>query len=330
MLLGIATSPTDKTAKLVYADWLEDRSDPRGEYVRLLAEGKKLAPRGTKRLATLRKKCSPAWLSVIGELHTEFADIKTRAEPQGRRRPKFRATCDRGLWDIQYSCDLMSADGPLVSVLAFLARGDIAPVIRSIRLDVSGTASGFMVLELKLLTKAKTGFAYLEALEIQGMGVTIGDSAALFPYEEGGQLAKILALAPRLKSLIGPSAPNVAFCKGAGHPLEVLNVRAGAGTQNFIRNLSRSTRFPDLRELVYDDLDGDTFPDQGDWTPFGDFVAFLRSPAMAKVDKVQLTGIVATPAQIRELKKLRAKGLTVRRHPYAASAEDGADGEEYD
>ena len=34
-LTAIAANPEDDTARLVYADWLQDRSDPRAEYVRL-------------------------------------------------------------------------------------------------------------------------------------------------------------------------------------------------------------------------------------------------------------------------------------------------------
>jgi uncharacterized protein (TIGR02996 family) len=35
---AILANPSDTTLKLVYADWLQDRSDPRAEYVRLQIE----------------------------------------------------------------------------------------------------------------------------------------------------------------------------------------------------------------------------------------------------------------------------------------------------
>ena len=36
ILATVIADPSDDTAKLVYADWLEERDDPRGEYLRLL------------------------------------------------------------------------------------------------------------------------------------------------------------------------------------------------------------------------------------------------------------------------------------------------------
>jgi hypothetical protein len=204
----------------------------------------------------------------------------------------------------------------------------VSPVLRSIRVDDvtrSGTANGFITINLKPLTKAKTGFPYLEMFQtLQGEGVIIGESD-----EENAQLAKLLDLAPRLRSLVVASPPNAGFFKGAAHPLEVLNVRASmVGSQGFVHYLTRSSRFPNLRELVYDDLEGDDFPDEGNYTPFEDFAALVRSPAMKKVQKITLSGVVATAEQMRELKKLRPKGLTARRHPYSDAA-DG-EGDDYD
>jgi uncharacterized protein (TIGR02996 family) len=37
-LAAILAEPGDRVALLVYADWLDERGDPRGEYLRLLAE----------------------------------------------------------------------------------------------------------------------------------------------------------------------------------------------------------------------------------------------------------------------------------------------------
>jgi uncharacterized protein (TIGR02996 family) len=37
-LSAILERPDDDTRKLVYADWLEERGDPRGEYLRLMVQ----------------------------------------------------------------------------------------------------------------------------------------------------------------------------------------------------------------------------------------------------------------------------------------------------
>jgi len=69
---GIHESPNDDTARLIYADWLEDRGDSRAEYLRLECEiaslekddalFKELLPR----ITTLRKNVDVRWLAAIG------------------------------------------------------------------------------------------------------------------------------------------------------------------------------------------------------------------------------------------------------------------------
>jgi uncharacterized protein (TIGR02996 family) len=61
-LRAIQERPHDDEVLLAYADWLEERGDVRGEYLRLerqLAE----IPR---RLAELRERIDPAWLVAVG------------------------------------------------------------------------------------------------------------------------------------------------------------------------------------------------------------------------------------------------------------------------
>jgi uncharacterized protein (TIGR02996 family) len=54
---GILAEPDDDTPRLIYADWLEERGDPRGEFIRLQCE-----------LATLTKPETP-WLRMYGAGH---------------------------------------------------------------------------------------------------------------------------------------------------------------------------------------------------------------------------------------------------------------------
>jgi uncharacterized protein (TIGR02996 family) len=42
-LQAILAAPDDDTPRLVYADWLDERGDPRGEFIRLQCELAKLA-----------------------------------------------------------------------------------------------------------------------------------------------------------------------------------------------------------------------------------------------------------------------------------------------
>jgi uncharacterized protein (TIGR02996 family) len=64
---AIAEDPDDDTARLVYADWLDERGDPRAEYLRLEAE---LATsitgdrrkQATGRMRKLRRRLDALWL----------------------------------------------------------------------------------------------------------------------------------------------------------------------------------------------------------------------------------------------------------------------------
>jgi uncharacterized protein (TIGR02996 family) len=66
--------PTDSTARLVYADWLDERGDVRGEYLRLSVEMSRHASKSrrhavlSERLAALRPGIDPEWLASVSRL----------------------------------------------------------------------------------------------------------------------------------------------------------------------------------------------------------------------------------------------------------------------
>ena len=64
-LAAIRTNFGDHTARLVYADWLDEYDDPRGEYLRLEA-----------RLATL-KKGDQAWPGLITRFRSNCATVSS-------------------------------------------------------------------------------------------------------------------------------------------------------------------------------------------------------------------------------------------------------------
>lgn len=70
-LRALADIPEDRNTWLVYADWLEDRGDPRAEFVRLvvardaLAEGHPDRAAADARLAALRAELDPRWLAAF-------------------------------------------------------------------------------------------------------------------------------------------------------------------------------------------------------------------------------------------------------------------------
>jgi uncharacterized protein (TIGR02996 family) len=84
-LNAIRAAPDDDVARLVYADWLDDRADPRGDFVRLHAALRAAAPDhpervpGEHELSHLRLGCDPGWLEVIEPEHARPGDDPTQA-----------------------------------------------------------------------------------------------------------------------------------------------------------------------------------------------------------------------------------------------------------
>jgi uncharacterized protein (TIGR02996 family) len=74
-LEAIKANPEDDLPRLVYADWLDERDDVRGDFVRLHLALKATAPdhidrvSGEEELSLLRKGCDAAWLAVVEPEH---------------------------------------------------------------------------------------------------------------------------------------------------------------------------------------------------------------------------------------------------------------------
>jgi uncharacterized protein (TIGR02996 family) len=68
---AIRANPNDDTTRFVYADWLDDRDDPRGRFVRFHLALRSVAPdhvqrvAGEHELSGLRKACSDEWLTMV-------------------------------------------------------------------------------------------------------------------------------------------------------------------------------------------------------------------------------------------------------------------------
>src|ERR1700722_17360862 len=69
---AVQVAPGDDSLRLVYADWLEERGDPRAEYLRVLCALRgPLPPQGRKpalraRLKELRTGLDPSWIAAMG------------------------------------------------------------------------------------------------------------------------------------------------------------------------------------------------------------------------------------------------------------------------
>ena len=82
----IVASPEDESAKLIYADWLEDQGTGQGraraEYLRTLAELSALPRRSPKRdglrgrLARLRVEAGAGWVSALARVPVENCPVR--------------------------------------------------------------------------------------------------------------------------------------------------------------------------------------------------------------------------------------------------------------
>ncbi|MBN9120135.1 MAG: TIGR02996 domain-containing protein [Planctomycetes bacterium] len=85
-LSAIMANPDDQTTKLVYADWLDERADPRAEILRLrvqIATPHENTLAARERLAELEKAAPAKWLVQLGGPVWCFAGNVVEARPYG-------------------------------------------------------------------------------------------------------------------------------------------------------------------------------------------------------------------------------------------------------
>lgn len=79
-IAAIEAQPNDRTTRLVYADWLDERDHPAGKYLRAelelasLPEGSDLAPNLRAKLRTLRPRIEKEWLARFDQPRVMLAN----------------------------------------------------------------------------------------------------------------------------------------------------------------------------------------------------------------------------------------------------------------
>jgi uncharacterized protein (TIGR02996 family) len=112
-LRDLLAKPDDRQTRQVYADWLEERGDPRGEFLRLedaLAALPKKDPSRQKlqtRLRELRAAISPEWLAQLDKARIENCGVEfefqcpkqwEELKPTETARVRFCDACQRNVY----------------------------------------------------------------------------------------------------------------------------------------------------------------------------------------------------------------------------------------
>ena len=85
-LSAVHANPEDDTPRLMYADWLDEKGDDRGEYLRLLVRLEEVPPKSPdrrelrRRLRELRKLIDPAWRAAVARPPIERCRVEFEFE----------------------------------------------------------------------------------------------------------------------------------------------------------------------------------------------------------------------------------------------------------
>src|SRR5262245_58553150 len=94
-LRGLLASPDDNDLRRVYADWLEERGDPRGTFLRLEAALHQCEPGARpelcERLHPARRPLDARWVALVERPLAGWRIVRTRPQPRtyGKAIPAF-------------------------------------------------------------------------------------------------------------------------------------------------------------------------------------------------------------------------------------------------
>jgi uncharacterized protein (TIGR02996 family) len=87
-LRAVTEFQADPVARLAYADWLEERGDPRGAYLRAESEwAQVMGPAGEENLRQLARELDPVWVARVSRPPVGVCCNRIRFANPGKRRP---------------------------------------------------------------------------------------------------------------------------------------------------------------------------------------------------------------------------------------------------
>jgi hypothetical protein len=232
-----------------------------------------------------------------------------------------------GLVDVQYrgEYELWFNDRTTVPILEdllrLLASGDVAHALRSFtyRTEAVLAANGTYDFNIDALVDGTHVFPNLTRLSLdQGEGEhgykILTSPSSGDDWQEAGVLARVLDKAPTLKELVVPVPPDESFFRGPSHPLRSLDVDAGFGHADFIKHLAASTRFEQLRQIVFTDFRQHYLSDwREQTTTFEAYSQLFNAPIASRLDSICLREVNLTDEQVRSLLAIRSDGVEIER-----------------
>jgi len=139
-------------------------------------------------------------------------------------------------------------------------------------------ANGTKVWDFTRLINSGQIFKNIKYFKVQLTNVGDHNQSVIGGFEENGMIAKLVKLMPNLEELIVPSAPDSSFFEIKKLKIRSLVVQAGYDHQKFIRNLSKSSNFEQLKALDFTER-FNQFNDliESDFTSEEDFINLFKS-----------------------------------------------------
>jgi uncharacterized protein (TIGR02996 family) len=91
---AILKAPNDRTLRLIFADWLDEHGDPRGEYIRAAVMGKRVSRALKARREELRKEIDPGWLPLLDRPPRRVSGWLLEINPEVSRAATVAATLE--------------------------------------------------------------------------------------------------------------------------------------------------------------------------------------------------------------------------------------------
>lgn len=179
--------------------------------------------------------------------------------------------------------------------------------IRKIKLRYNhGAANGTMDIDLKEFLKNDIIYPNIDELtfELESEDTNLVTISLNDSYDSTGTVCtKVFDSLPNVKKIILLTAPSKSFFSRNFHPIETLLVKSAFTNNDFIKNLSQSSCFSNLRELCFYDVDSYLIDNESENTSYDAFSNLFNSKYLPNLKVLNLINVNLDENQINILKE---------------------------